>query len=239
MAVKQAEGCGPPSRSAIRFQYLRAMAVWAGQGFRWPRGTFEFGARRFRYLRHVYNFTWLNERCVEVPLVRSVVQQRGTQRVLEVGNVLSHYFPECRHEVVDKYERSRSRRVIRADAREYSPAERYDLIVSVSTLEHIGWDERPISREKALETIRHLGDLLAPSGALVFTVPAGYHPALDLALLDGRAGLSRLWALKRSGSDNRWKATDPMDLRGTRFGHPFPFANGIFVGSIGSSTGLE
>jgi len=212
---------------------VRALGLWARLGFRLPRGSFEFRQQRFEYFRHVYNLTWLNERCVEVPIARSLVQCNQGCRVLEVGNVLSHYFPGMRHDVIDKYERTGDKRVIRADAREYSSPSRFDLIVSVSTIEHIGWDERPIDQGKAVATIRHLGDLLAPDGALVFTVPAGYHPALDRALLEGDAALDGLWALQRMSARNRWEPVAPGALRAARFGAPYPFANGVFVGVLG------
>ena len=43
------------------------------------------------------------------------------------------------HDVLDKYEKGNN--VINDDVVSFSTEVKYDLIVSVSTLEHVGWDE--------------------------------------------------------------------------------------------------
>src|SRR5881396_1029660 len=63
----------------------------------------------YRYFYHAYNQTYCNERAVEIPIVWPIVQRVPPERVLEVGNVLSHYF-STRHDVVDKYERDQASR---------------------------------------------------------------------------------------------------------------------------------
>lgn len=94
------------------------------------------------YLFHIYNNSWLNERTVEVPLIwQSVVDTSVANpraRILEIGNVLSHYF-DIQHDVLDKYEIAP--KVVNEDAVSFHPSGKYDLIVSISTIEHIGFDE--------------------------------------------------------------------------------------------------
>jgi len=51
--------------------------------------------------------------------------------------VLSHYFA-VKHDIVDKYEIAPS--VVNEDLVNFKPGKKYDLIVSISTLEHVGWD---------------------------------------------------------------------------------------------------
>ncbi|MBH0190215.1 MAG: hypothetical protein HP492_00290, partial [Nitrospira sp.] len=110
--------------------------------------TFRFGGREYDYLYHPYNRTWKNERGVEIPIFRELLLQHEGKRVLEVGNVLSHYFP-IQHDVVDKYEVSPG--VINKDIVGFLPQQTYHLIVSISTLEHVGWDEQPQEPAKLLQ----------------------------------------------------------------------------------------
>lgn len=123
-----------------------------------------------RYFIHPYNFTWASERCIEVPIVMSYLK-RATLPVLEVGNVLSHYF-KVNHHIVDKYEMAPG--VQNMDAAEFSTDVRYGLILSISTLEHIGMDgDDETDESKTIKTIQNLCWLLAPSGKIVATVPLG------------------------------------------------------------------
>ena len=98
------------------------------------------------YLVHNYNRTWLNERAVEVPIIFHVIARWPGRRMLELGNVLSHY-GSVAHDVLDKYEVGEH--VINQDVVEYQPSARYDMIVSISTLEHVGWDEQPRDPQKS------------------------------------------------------------------------------------------
>jgi hypothetical protein len=111
------------------------------------RKTFIFNGKTYYYFVHKYNTTWKNERAVEVPIIWDIVREhyRQGKRVLEVGNVLSHYF-RIFHDVLDKYEVAEG--VINQDVVDFKPAWKYDLIVSISTLEHVGWDEEPKEPEK-------------------------------------------------------------------------------------------
>jgi SAM-dependent methyltransferase len=162
----------------------------------------------YPYLHHPYNHTWLNERAVEVPIVqRLVAEQPPAARVLEVGHVLGHYDQARPHDVLDKYERGGG--VINADVLDFAPAHPYDLIVSVSTLEHVGWDEEPREPELALAAVARLRALLAPGGVLAATLPVGYNPELDRAVREGRAGFDSVAALRRDGRG--WREVPPEE----------------------------
>lgn len=135
---------------------------------------FTYNARFYFFFAHPYNVTWANERCVEIPIVRHVLAGcKG--RVLEVGNVLSHY-QQVKHQVVDLFEKAPG--VLNIDVLNFKSANRYNMIVSVSTIEHIGKDDENMPG-KAIEAIRHLKTLLAPHGRLVVTVPLGYNVIVD------------------------------------------------------------
>lgn len=189
-------------------------------------GTFTLGRERYHYLHHRYNATWLNERAVEVPVARRALEAACQGRVLEVGHVLGHYFP-CDHRVVDKYERAP--RVIPIDVLDYRPSERYDLIVSVLTIEHVGWDERPRDAGRALAAIEHLHELLAPGGRMLVTLPVGANPALDRAIAAGRAPFTTVRALRRAHDRNAWNEVDPSDVWDAAYDRLLYRARGLLV----------
>ena len=151
--------------------------------------------------------------------------------------MLSHYPGVAPHDVVDRYEHDSTRPVIRADARHFTTSARYDLIISISTLEHVGWDEMPRDDAKAWDTIQHLRTLLSPAGTFFCTIPFGYHPRLDRQILDHRASFASYGILRRIDSANTWSEVDPTTIHpgDIRFGRPYPFANAIHVCRLGSS----
>jgi len=183
----------------------------------------------YRYFYHAYNQTYGNERAVEIPLVWPLVEQVPAERVLEVGNVLSHYFP-THHHVVDKYERAPGVRNV--DVVDFRPTEPYDLIVSISTLEHVGFNEQPLEPDKPLRAIRNLQRCLSPQGRLVVTFPMGFNPHLDRMLQEGRIPLGSALYLRRTSRDNRWREVTWEEIRDARYGQPYRNANGVVVATL-------
>jgi hypothetical protein len=178
--------------------------------------TFQFDGRAYEYLYHPYNRTWKNERGVEIPIFRELLLQHQGKRVLEVGNVLSHYFP-IQHDVIDKYEVSPG--VINKDVVEFIPQQKYDLIVSISTLEHVGWDEQPQDPTKLLQAIEHLrSTCLAPGGSLVASLPVGYNKFFDGLLRDGKSPFTRQHFLKRISKRNYWVESDWNGCKDSTYG---------------------
>jgi SAM-dependent methyltransferase len=197
-----------------------------------PMGTFTFEGEVYPYLVHPHNFTWENERAVELPIAsRALLQaQANGARVLEVGNVLSHY-GRVRHDILDKYEEAPG--LIHADVVDYCPPHRYDFIVSVSTLEHVGWDEQPRVAEKAELAIRHLREILTPDGHLLVTVPIGHNPHLDRLFAEHRAPFDRVSFLQRESARNRWAEVEAHAVREARPWHEHRSSTVIAVGSAG------
>ncbi|HEX5646929.1 MAG TPA: hypothetical protein VFX56_08150 [Nitrospira sp.] len=178
--------------------------------------TFRFDGREYEYLYHPYNRTWKNERGVEIPIFRELLLRHEAQRILEVGNVLSHYFP-IQHDVVDKYEVSPG--VINKDIIEFIPQQKYDLIVSISTLEHVGWDEQPQEPAKLLQAIEHLRSAcLAPGGSLVASLPIGYNRYFDGLLNSGQSPFTTQHFLKRVSKQNYWMESDWEQVRDVPYG---------------------
>jgi SAM-dependent methyltransferase len=201
---------------------------------RGAHGRFSFGGEEYPYLYHRHKFTWLTERAVEVPIAQALVDRQRGDRILEVGNVLSHYRDQD-HVVVDKYERAWG--VLNRDVLDLGDLGAFDLVVAISTLEHVGRDEEPRDPDKAVEAIRALEQLLAPGGRLVLTVPVGYHERLDAALSDGTVATARLRALRRERLGPYWREVPP----GTVWETPYDFllysARAVVVAEIGRQAG--
>lgn len=160
------------------------------------------------YFAHAYNSTFRNERAVEIPLALDFLWRHQGGRGLEFGNVLAHYgyngWP-----VVDKYERRPG--TINSDIMDYRPTKPFDFIIAISTLEHVGWDERPQRPDKALAAYEHLRSLLAPNGKMFLTVPLGHHPGLDSAILEYKVPVTRQMTLVRDAG--RWRRTEVNEFR--------------------------
>jgi SAM-dependent methyltransferase len=188
---------------------------------------FEFDGVSYRYFAHPYNETWRNERAVEIPVAMRTLEQRGGSRVLEVGNVLVHY-GRAGHDVVDKYERA-SNRVVQADIVDFRTSARYDLIVAISTLEHVGFDEDVKDPAKPRRAVEHMTSLLAPGGELLVTIPLGYNAAVDRDLETGALGFDEVGYLRRLDRFNRWSEASASAVAGAAYGHPFAAANALAV----------
>ena len=164
--------------------------------------TFVFRHRIYKYFSSSYN-TFDNERVVEIPIVMEELTKYKGQEVLEVGNVLKQYF-DFPHDVVDKYEIDEG--VINEDVVSFKTDKKYDLIISISTLEHVGWDEVPKQDTKILDAIQNLKGLCKPpNGFIMVTVPVGYNPALDSMLRKQVLPINKQYFLKRISKLNDWE----------------------------------
>lgn len=200
------------------------------------RRTFTFQGKVYKYLCHRYNTTWKNERAVEVPIIWDIVQAAGRVRILEVGNVLSHYYPVT-HTILDKYEGGEA--IINEDVVDFHPSPQtaawfngYDLIVSISTLEHVGWEEVPFDPPKILRAFDNLRGLLAPGGRLVVTLPLAYNPVVDQMLRADNFNFDEEFHFVKVSRDNRWVQSRRIIGLITRYGYPFKKVNGIVIGII-------
>jgi hypothetical protein len=193
--------------------------------------TFSFRKRKYAYFYHHYNVTWMSERAVEIPIVKSVVEKYKGKRILEIGNTLNHYF-KLNHDIVDKHEEDKN--VINQDVVAFQPEKKYDLIVSISTLEHIGWDEHlcyhtkePQKTKRALDKLQRC---LAPGGEMLITYPVGYNQDLDRLTDSREIKWTKLLCMRRVSRDNTWVQTKWPDVRTTQYNNPFISANGLVIG---------
>lgn len=209
-------GLGYIARSAVRpveYAYYRFA----------PTPTFTFKGREYHYLYHPYNNTLVVERCVEVPIVHEAVENcRGT--VLEIGNVLSHYVP-VHHPVVDKFEEAPG--VVNEDIVDYHGPP-VDLVVSISTMEHVGYDEPERDPGKVLRAFENVRRLIRPGGRGVFTIPLGYNVNFDTLVWNGWLKFDELYYMKQI-SPGRWLEVGRGDVEGVEYGEPYPFANAVLI----------
>lgn len=219
---------GPAATLKMSLEKLRDLAAYPVMKRRNEAKTFHVGGASHHYFVHHYNSTWRNERTVEIPIVKAVLATLPPgSRCLEVGNVLNYYvdFPRT---VVDKYEAAPG--VINQDILEFGSPGSYDLIVCISTLEHVGWDETPRDLGKVWRAFEHIKNLLAPGGRCVVTFPLGYNTALDELVFSGKLAFKHSHFLKRISADNQWQEVNADAVRSSAYDAPFPFANALFVG---------
>lgn len=197
-------------------------AVW--------EATVDWWGERLPVFSHLYNMTWLNERGAELAIVESWRDPAvPAYRVLEVGNVCNHY-EALRHHgyVVDLYEQAPG--VDNSDVLDITVADPESApleIISISTMEHVWWDDEPVIGQ-SLAAIRHLHSLLAPGGRMLVTVPTGHNPPLDEALVAGETGATRACTLVRDMES--WRRTETIEAR--PYGRTQPWAEALWVGEF-------
>lgn len=110
-------------------------------------------------------------------------------------------------------------------------AKRYDLILSILTSEHVGWDEEPREPAKLLRAIEHLRNrCLAPSRQIVASLPLGYNKFFDGLLHDGKSPFTQQHFFKRISKRNYWVESDWEQCRDVLYGRFV--AHAIVIGTI-------
>ena len=143
-----------------------------------PQKTFVFDGVEYKYFYHKYNYTPLNERCVEIPIVMRKLDEYldAKKQVFEIGNVMQNYHKR-EWEILDKFEKEDN--VINKDIVNYKTDKRYDLIICVSTIEHIGFDDNLKDDDRISSAILNMKNMLKKDGELIITFPLGYNPNAD------------------------------------------------------------
>ena len=202
---------------------------------------FSFNNTEYEYHIALHNTTFLNERAVEIPIILDYIKEFENKEILEVGNVIS-YYTKVEYDILDKYERGRG--VINQDIVDYQPQKRYDLIISISTFEHIGYDEvsrygknkeTRVKKRMLLDAIENTKHLLKPNGTFVFTAPLGFNDYLDSQLIGNRLELTETHFLKRISASNKWIQVEQEDMIGIKYNDPYPWANGLLIGIYSKS----
>ncbi|MEK6968829.1 MAG: hypothetical protein AABW48_00190 [Nanoarchaeota archaeon] len=194
------------------------------------KNKFFFQNQVFNYFYHKNNLTWTNERAVEIPIVMGYLNNFKAGRILEVGAVLPQYFP-MKWDVLDKFEKGKG--IINEDVVNFKPKNKYDLIISISTLEHVGFDDDIKEPEKILKALKNLiVNGLNKNGKMIVTLPLGYNHAMDSLLFSGKLNFDRIFFMKRVSRNNQWKEIDIENAKGARYGKPYLAANVLAIGIL-------
>ena len=201
---------------------------------RLDKSQFTFDDRLISLFYHAYNMTWANERSVEIPIINDYLSHYESKGVLEIGNVLSNY-GYVNHTIIDKFERGKG--IINEDILNFVATQKFELIVSISTFEHIGFDDDmdDDSGVKILHAIDASRKLLAENGRLVLTLPIGYNPSLDRLISGGTLKSIRSFFICRIGP-LKWETTTMEKALACRYGSPFPYANAIMIAEFGGAS---
>ncbi|MEG4071514.1 hypothetical protein QUA33_02440, partial [Microcoleus sp. Pol14D4] len=240
---------------------LKITGKGAAKMTKWKE-TFLFQGKELYYNRIPYNNP--SERAVEVSIgFNWLINLQNSDRVLEVGNVLSRYETSLgeqmgviKRRIIDKFEIDIG--VDNEDLMTLKSEEKYDAIVSISTVEHIGQGLDPRGAygesseirdlEAPLKAIAKIYDLLAIDKKALITVPFGVltdggwyiqFSAQYLALLK-KYGIppeairtSFLRLINRDPTKDSvkmlWGEIEEIELSNVEYNHPFPFANAIAV----------
>ena len=191
-----------------------------------------FQKRGYQYCLEKYNLSWRTERMVEIPIFQKLIRDNSKLHILEIGNVLKHYesSPKSRWAVVDKYEIYEG--VINRDIFVYNPKEKFDLIVSISTIEHIGMEDGAISPNKAKQVINWVrNNLLNAHGRFIITIPIGYNKHLDKQIFKDEILFAEKYYMTRL-SKLEWVQTSEDKVSHSEYGRPYTGANALFIGII-------
>jgi len=195
---------------------------------------FVFRGKQYKYFIHPYNTTWANERKVELPLAIEVTNEYNENEILEIGNTLKHYIPLF-HTVIDKYEHGDG--VINEDVTTFHLNRKFALIISISTLEHIGNPITDPQEEfepyKILKAIENLKRHLQKDGKIWITLPKGQNPYVDEVISDDRLRFDEMYCLKRNKETDDWTETTWNDIKNyTLQGPYFHGADALIIGII-------
>ncbi len=234
------------------------------------KSNFIFKGKQLPYNRIQFNNP--SERAVEV-LIRLdfLASLRRRNSILEVGNVLAHY-----ENSLSEYVGIRPRRIIdkfevdlgveQLDLMNLPSEEKYDVIISISTVEHIGqgidpsglYGESTSKRdlEAPLKAIAKIYDLVSFGGKALITVPFG--KLIDakwfiqfneeyLKLLETKYGIPEdsistsffkkvEMELNSNNPHQLWVEAEESQLIDTEYNWPFTYANGIGVIELTKNT---
>ena len=229
---------------------------------KWTR-TFTFKGKELYYNRIKFNNP--TERSVEISIAFDFIANlENPQKILEVGNVLSHYENSLSENlgirsrrIIDKFEVDLG--VENEDLMSLPSREKYDAIVSISSVEHVGqgddpsggYGEQTESRdlEAPLKAIAKIYDLLALNGKALITVPFGKLTDAEWYIQFSKEYLEVLWKkygipkdaisanylklIDRETAEDKhymlWREVEVLELSNSEYGWPLSQANSIAI----------
>lgn len=192
--------------------------------------SFTFNKKKYKYFYHLYNRTVASERVVEIPIAKRILDKYRDKDILEVGSVMNHYF-STKHTVLDKHEKGK--RVVNKDVINFNLKKKFDLILSVSTMEHVGYSKRywePTKPKKFSLGIRNLKKHLKKGGLMVVTFPLYYNKYISDLIIKKKDPFQKIYFLKRVSHLNEWKQVSFKEaIKGNSYEGHFANANILCV----------
>ncbi len=178
---------------------------------------------KIRYLKGAIN----SERIIEIPYAMEFLSQGNYKEVLEVGNVLNKRF-DVHHKVIDQYEIGKN--VLNIDIMNYQEDKKFDAVICISTLEHIGFDEEIREFGKSRAALEKMMTLLKPGGKLLVSVPLGYNPQTDELVRELQyKNHWQVLALQRISRLNLWETTEISTGIQKKYASKYKNANSIAI----------
>lgn len=182
--------------------------------------TWTMGGETYPYLEPRL---W-NERDIETPWACRILGN-AHGRVLEVGNATQWITAHPHRTIVDRWDPTPHVTIPlhHTDIVNWHGGP-YDLIVSISTLEHVGTDpQEEQDPAKAVVALGHCyGSLLARGGEMAFTVPCGYHPRLQNYVLGSLCDWTDVRLMGRDDQfSTEWREL-PLDQADCEFPRWYP-----------------
>ncbi len=187
--------------------------------------NYTLGQKELRYLVMPQSFyPNLGERAVEIPYALEFLRANQKKKVLEVGNVMQGYtqIDVKNHKVIDKYEKGKN--VTNTDIIGLKDVKKYDVVLSISTMEHVGYDEPKKERGKTTSAMIKMAKALKPGGIMLITVPLGYNPEIDDVVKKNKIKFYEMHFMKRVSALNSWAETTLEDALGRQYGVRWPAA---------------
>jgi hypothetical protein len=168
-----------------------------------------------------------SERRIEIAIGEHFLKRNYGKYVLEVGNTLVQYIGGM-HTIVDLTDSTFGAH--RMDIMDFHPDDPFEVIVSISTVEHVGFDEDDHDPDKGERAIAHMKSMLAPGGCMLLTWAINYNVNLDERLFAGRIPMHENLFYRRVDAANNWEPCTESEVRECQFFKPFKYANGLYVG---------
>ncbi len=173
-----------------------------------------------KHIRHqqLRSLLYSTERVIEIPfclnnIARTRVSKKKSLKILELGDVIAKKLASEGNDVllVDLNPDSHTAanlRILKHDIAEVKlPTSSFDVVVSISSLEHIGLGayKTPIFRNGDLVAMKILRDALKLDGTIIFTVPYGKASQTNFKRVYDQERLARLIQGLKETQVELWK----------------------------------
>jgi len=122
--------------------------------------------------------------------------------------------------VVDKYEIFPG--VINQDIEDFRLCDKFGLIISISTIEHIGLDDSPKDLEKAIRVLKKLKTkFLEEDGIMLVSFPINYNEKISEMINKNKISNFKIFCFKKTDQKyNLWEETTYEEVKDIKHSQP-------------------